>query len=204
MVVIQRPLGAQRLVGGRKIARASVSLVPLGNENADVVRQAGKLADQGVRRIGLGALFVCSGDPNMVMPPVLEPLAMEFDLSTVERPVGLQPADDMPILNTTPFEDGCRCIPTITQHRDLVVGGNERNDCFQHLQNDLDFAPRGETFPFGAFAIELPHRLGPQIGSGVNGEAERADGDAQEHIDCSIGEHRLTTEGAGQISDPVH
>src|SRR5210317_1042562 len=98
MIIIQRPMSAQRRVCGGKVTWATISAVPFGNENADIIRQTGKLADQGAYQINLGTLFVHSVDSNVVIAPVRKLLVVGFDLHTIERAVGLQAADDMPIL----------------------------------------------------------------------------------------------------------
>jgi hypothetical protein len=92
---------------------------------------------------------------------------------------------------TTPFDELGRSIPAIEQNIDLVVLGQEGCNGFEHLFGNDHLAAKAEFLAAFPPAIEFANGSTSQVKLNVDCEADVANSQAQQDIDCAFAVDRL-------------
>ena len=136
-------------------------MVPLTDKDTDFKRQ---LVELTLERAHQGGPLppACRGQLYTLIPLMPERLGLLRELLVIERTIGLDRTNHMPVPTATEFEQAMGSIPTVKEHIDVEPRGQQPLECPQHVLGQHRLLAKTQPLLGGALLVQTPHGLLPQ------------------------------------------
>src|SRR3989442_1600354 len=143
-------------------------MVPCTDKDTDFKRQLVEFTLERSHQVG-PLPIACSGQLHALIPLMPERLGPLRELLVIERAIGLDRTNHMPVPTATEFEQSIGSIPTVTEHIDVEPRGQQPLEFHQHVLGQHRFLAKTQSLRGGSLSVQTPYSLLPQVEAPLEG-----------------------------------